>query len=319
MPERPLHLVSAAELQALLRQLQSDTVRPAEGIFGLRSVSWRVNREAALFLAAGRAALLQLAHPWVAAAIAEHSRTLKDPSGRFHQTFRTMFTLIFAPLENAIETSQRLYRRHSTIRGTLPEANGRFAEATPYEANELSALRWVYATLVDSALVAYELVLPKLSAADTEQYFQESKRTAAMFGISRDSLPQNWQEFRLYFDSILLSDELGVSTTARYLAQQLQEGAGLRVRTPLWYHALTISLLPTRLQQEFHFSFGGRERRAVSRSLRLLRSVYPHLPATFRFVGPYNEALSRLNGKPRPHLFVRLSNRIWIGQPSLIS
>jgi|HubBroStandDraft_6_1064221.scaffolds.fasta_scaffold475284_2 hypothetical protein len=32
-----------------------------------------MNREAILFLAAGRALLLQLAYPWIAAAVADHS------------------------------------------------------------------------------------------------------------------------------------------------------------------------------------------------------------------------------------------------------
>src|SRR3712207_7704222 len=42
-----------------------------------------------LFLGAGRALLLQLAHPWVAAGISQHSTTLADPIGRFHRTFTT--------------------------------------------------------------------------------------------------------------------------------------------------------------------------------------------------------------------------------------
>src|SRR3954451_2829453 len=66
-----------------------------DGIFGPRSAIWRVDREAATFLGAGRALLLQLAHPWIAAAIAQHSRTLSDPIGRFHRTFGTVFNLVF--------------------------------------------------------------------------------------------------------------------------------------------------------------------------------------------------------------------------------
>ena len=84
--------VSAADLEHLLSEVKRSAARATEGLFGPDSVSWKINREAGLFLAAGRATLLQLAHPWVAAAIAEHSRTLHDPIGRFHQTFRVMFT-----------------------------------------------------------------------------------------------------------------------------------------------------------------------------------------------------------------------------------
>src|SRR5208282_1576948 len=124
------------------------------------SVSWKINREAGLFLAAGRATLLQLAHPWVAAAIAEHSRTLHDPIGRFHQTFRIMFTVSFGSVEQAKAAARHLHLRHQGIHGTMPETVGAFAAGSPYEANELHALCWVYATLIDSSVMAYNLILP---------------------------------------------------------------------------------------------------------------------------------------------------------------
>ena len=69
-----------------------------------------------MFLGAGRALLLQLAHPWVAAAIAEHSRTFDDPIGRFHRTFGVVFSMVFGSLDQAIAAARRLHRRHAAIR-----------------------------------------------------------------------------------------------------------------------------------------------------------------------------------------------------------
>ena len=71
-----------------------------------------------------------------------------------------MFTMSFGSTEQAVAAARHLHRRHSGIRGQLPETAGQFAEGSAYEANDLAALRWVYATLMDSALLAYELVLP---------------------------------------------------------------------------------------------------------------------------------------------------------------
>src|SRR5271157_5827346 len=144
-------VVCTAELESLLDELKRSAAGDREGIFGPDSISWKINREAALFLAAGRAALLQLAHPWVAAAIAEHSRTLRDPIGRFHQTFRVMFTMVFGSTEQALAAARHLHRRHAGIRGKIPETTGRFANGSKYEANDVAALRWVFATLVESA------------------------------------------------------------------------------------------------------------------------------------------------------------------------
>src|SRR5271166_3734725 len=196
------HVVCTAELESLLDELKRQAAGDREGLFGANSVSWKINRESALFLAAGRAALLQLAHPWVAAAIAEHSRTLHDPIGRFHQTFRVMFTMSFGTTDQAVAAARHLHRRHTGIRGKMPEAVGPFAEGSAYEANEVGALRWVYATLVDSALLAYELVLPPLTPAEREQYYAESRATAALFGIPREELPGSWRDFSTYFESM---------------------------------------------------------------------------------------------------------------------
>ncbi len=316
--ERDPHFVSADELESLLAGLV-ETLPGRSHIFGPASVSWKVNRESALFLAAGRAALLQLAHPWVAAAIAQHSTTLHDPIGRFHHTFRVIFTMVFGRTEQAIAASRHLHRRHQTIRGTLPETTGKFVQGSAYEANEIDGLRWVYATLVDSALLAYELVLPALSEEERECYYQESLRTATLFGIGREYLPRDWGGFRKYMGSMLASDTLCVTSGARLMAHELQAGAGLKVAPPFWYRAFTVELLPARLREEIGFRYGDRERQATERALRRLRRIYPHLPATLRFVGPYNEAQALLKGNSGPSLLVRLSNKFWTGQASLLN
>src|SRR5215468_2975270 len=89
-PNVPL-LVSESDLERLLEFVRSHAAGPLEGVFGPRSITWRVSRESALFLGAGRALYLQLAHPWVASAVAQHSDGLTDPIGRFQRTFRIVF------------------------------------------------------------------------------------------------------------------------------------------------------------------------------------------------------------------------------------
>ncbi len=309
--------VSAGDLEAQLAELKRSRPHGSQSMFAPDSSSWKVNRESALFLAAARAALLQLAHPWVATAIAQHSRTLDDPLARFHQTFRVMFTMVFGTVEQALTEARHLHRLHQTIRGQLSHSFGRYRVGMPYEANEVSALLWVYATLVDSALLAYELLLPSLGNAEREQYYAESRQTAALFGLSRENLPPDGSSFRLYMTSALHSDTLGVGDATREMAHRLLDGAGLKVRPPLWYRALTTELLPPRFRAEFQLTYTERERRSAAAALRWLRRIYPHLPAAIRFVGPYNEVQSRLDGIHRPGLTVRVSNRFWIGQTSL--
>ncbi len=195
-------------------------VNRSHGFFGPGSVTWQVNRESAVFLGAGRAALLQLAHPWVAGALAQHSNLLNDAVGRFHSTFRVIYTMLFGtrgtgdarPRSNSIGSTR-------AIRGELPSGEH-------YEANEVAALRWVYATLVESAVMAYEFVLPPLTLSDRGQYYAESKRMAALFGISAEALPKDWTGFLQYTANMFDSPQLCVDAGALALGPQCAVGRG---------------------------------------------------------------------------------------------
>jgi uncharacterized protein (DUF2236 family) len=286
------------------------------GFFGPDSMVWRIDREAAVFLAAGRALLLQLAHPWVAAAIVDHSLSLADPIGRFHRTFGVVFAMVFGTTEGAVAAARSLYRRHAVINGSLSESVGRFPAGSAYRANDVAALRWVFATLVDSAIVAFELVNPTLSAAERERYYLEMRRFAAFYGIPQDALPESWPAFLDYFAAMIGSDVIAVGAAARAIAAELFAGAGTRLRSPFWYRAVTARLLPDRVRHEFGLSFGAAEQRAAERALTLLRVLYPWIPARLRHVAPYQEACNRLAGR-RPRISTKLLNRLWIGRSSM--
>src|SRR5262249_16474132 len=153
------YLVSESDLEATLDSVRARAAGSVEGIFGPASMTWRMDREAVVFLGAGRALLLQLAHPWIAAAIAEHSRTFADPIGRFHRPFGVVYTMVSGSLASALPAARRLHPRHATIFGRLPEEIGPFESGSLYRANEVAALRWVHATLVDTALIVHDLIL----------------------------------------------------------------------------------------------------------------------------------------------------------------
>lgn len=310
-------MVSEGDLSSALDIVRAEAAGPVEGIFGPASVTWRIDREAVLFLGAGRALLLQLAHPWVAAAIAEHSRTLLDPVGRFHRTFELMFTMVFGSRDGALTAAQRLYRRHTMISGVLPETVGPFAGGSSYRANDVAALRWVHATLVETSAMAYGLVLPPLSVEERERYWAESRLFAGLFGLKRSDLPADWAAFADYNAAMAQSDILTVSDAARELAGQIFAGARRWLRPPRWYLALSVGMLPERLRAGFGFDVNERDRKAADRALVWLRRVYPHLPSRLRYAGPYHEAQERLQGKLQPDLATRCSNRAWIGRPRL--
>lgn len=310
-------MVVEKDLEAALDLVRANVAGPVAGVFGPDTVTWRIDREAVIFLGAGRALLLQLAHPWVAAAIAEHSKTLADPIGRFHRTFDIVFAMVFGSLDRAMLSSRQLHRRHGMIVGEMPETIGPFAAGSRYCANDIPSLRWVHATLVETALMAHDLVLPPLGAAEREHYWAESRTFGALFGLTTDDLPADWSGFAAYTNAMVQSDTLTVSPAAREIAALIFGGARPWLRPPRWYRALTASLLPERLRAGFGFDLDERDKRAADNALKWIKRVYPKLPDRLRHVGPYQEAQARLRGEPRPDWMIRCLNRAWIGRPQM--
>jgi uncharacterized protein (DUF2236 family) len=58
------------------------------------SIIRRINDEPAIMLGAGRALLLQLAHPHVAAGVDEHSKFQRNPFKRLQGTLEAVYTMV---------------------------------------------------------------------------------------------------------------------------------------------------------------------------------------------------------------------------------
>jgi uncharacterized protein (DUF2236 family) len=314
-PDYPTY-VAPADSEALLADVAARVTNPNAGIFGPESLVWRINRESAVFLGAGRAALLQLAHPWVTAALVQHSNLLERPIARFHNTFRIVFTMVFGSLDQALAASRHLYHLHTQIRGELKKDTAGWKHGTHYEANEIHALRWVYATLIESAVIAYEFALGPLTAGEREQYYAKTKTLASLFGLPAAALPADWNAFLDYNREMHESMALGVSSEARHYATKLLAGAGSWIRPPFWYRALTTAWMPPRFREEFSLVFEAAEQGSAERAARRLPGIYRRLPAAIRFVGPWHEAQARIAHWP-PGPLTRLNNRFWIGEKVL--
>jgi uncharacterized protein (DUF2236 family) len=307
-------LVRNEDLECQLSLLQNADPDPLVGLFGPRSLLWRVNRESLMFLGAGRALLLQLSHPWIAAAIADHSNAVNDPLIRFHQTFSVMFSMLFGTVDQAFGAARKLHRRHAMVQGILAEPAGSFPAGTLYRANDRNVLQWVHSTLLETALLVYELALPPLIEEEREGFYKESCRFAGLFGLSSSSLPPDWTTFANYTEAMCHPDTLTVAAPARMLARQILDEKGRWPRPPGWYRAITAQLLPPRLREAFGLSYGGTEKGMAENALRWIRRIYPFLPYHVRYVGPYQEAEARLSGRTAPGLITQTLNQIWMGQ-----
>ncbi len=292
--------VSPEKFEAAIAELKRRVPSGRAGLYGPDSVTWRVNRESLIFLGAGRATLLQLGHPAVAQAIADHSRVTRDPLGRFRRTFAQVFPMVFGSLEEAISAARHVYRVHRRIQGRLPDG-------TPYAATDVDALVWVWATLTDTALLVYEKAVRPLTPAELRTYYAESRLSMLLFGVFPEELPASWSEFSDYF--VRRAAQLQVIPAARRLADELFDLSPVLRPLLRAYRRFSAALLPEPLARGFGYA---RDPAYAERVFRLARRVRPLLPPVLRYLPSYLEAQARLQGRPAGPL-VRQLKIWWVG------
>ena len=312
--------INETEFRGWVEHALHRSIKPVEGIYGPNSMMWQMNRETIGFFGGGRAALLQLAHPWVANAVDQHSATRDDPLGRFRRTFINVFTMIYGSTDQVMRVANSVHHIHQKISGALPEESGAFAKGSQYEANEVGAMMWVHATLWDTQVRMHELVFPALTRDEKERFYQETKLFAYLFGIPDDALPPDWGSFQEYMDRMYASDELVARRVGREMGDMIFNFNGPIKPALKWLKVMTAYMMPPRLRDEFGLPPDtALNRRIYDGGLAMVRTVYPLLPDRVRYVPSYHEALRRIGGKDNADLVTQGLNLAWLGQRELVS
>jgi uncharacterized protein (DUF2236 family) len=251
------------------------------GLYGPASEAWALNREAMLLLGAGpRALLLQLAHPQVAAGVADHSDFRADPWARLDGTLRSYLRIVYGTRTAARAEIRRLNALHATITGPT------------YRARDPELALWVHATLVDSTIVAADRWLVPLSTERRARYYAETIPIGRAFGIPADLLPADLEAFEAYVaGAISRGGPVHVGPLARELADivlhpPLGPVAPMLQGLPAWTYAWTlwpsVGLLPPSVRDGYGLRWGPIERAVAAWMVATWRLWRPILPAEFR-------------------------------------
>jgi uncharacterized protein (DUF2236 family) len=245
--------------------------RAAAGVPGAlplsrRSVSWRVNSEPAVFLGGGRALLMQVAHPAVGAGVAQHSSYAKDPWGRLLRTIDIMMKLGFGTPEVSAQQQRTLRAMHRRVEGVTDDG-------TPYRALDPQLLLWVWATLVDTSLLMYELVREPLTPEERTEFLLESTLVAEGCGVPPECCPTTWGDFEQYVER-MVNEELRVTDAARAVATAalVPPLPGVLARLSATPQQLaTVGLLPAALRRQFGYDWDRARQRRLDHLLALAR------------------------------------------------
>ena len=254
---------------------------------GPGSVSWKINREIIVVAGWGRAILLQLAHPLVAAGVDAHSTfrgSLKASFGRFCGTVGAMLSLTFGDEDEAISTAARINVIHDRVSGRLETPAGAFPAGASYSAHDAELLRWVHATLLDSIPLTYELLVGPLAADEKERYCVEGAVMEPLLEIPPGLLPRNVADLNAYITEVLGSDRIAVTDSSRALARALLFPPRWRFLWPAFrpVQLITIGLLPPDLREAYGFTWTARDARSLARWTIFLKLVLRLTPAFAR-------------------------------------
>jgi uncharacterized protein (DUF2236 family) len=233
-------------------------VRP--GLYSDTSTIRRVNRENVLpLLGGGRALLMQIAHPKVAAGVDEHSDFRAHPLRRLRRTLLLTMAIVFGDRETALAAARTVNQVHGRVRG-----NG-------YDATDPDLLLWVHATLVDTALITYEVFVQRLTPQEREDFYHEMKLLGEMLGVPRDRFPARLADFDAYLES-MIAGPVKVDARSLELARQV-----LRPKV-----RLLPGLLPPALRDQFQLPWSRGRQRAFRFAVRTLPRVVALTPPVLR-------------------------------------
>ena len=280
---------------------------PDPGLFGPDSEAWRLDREAMLLLGAGpRALLLQIAHPHVAAGVAEHSNFRADPWRRLDGTVRSYLRIVYGSTARARGEIRRLNELHRSIVGP------------GYAARDPELSLWVHATLVDSTIVSYDRWLEPMSRERQARYYRETLPIGRAFGIPAGLLPPDLDAFEAYTAAMLApSGPVHVTPVARELAgvilrPPLAPLAGLMppleavarpilrtvpVRAYSWSMWPALGLLPAGVREEYGLHWGPLEQVVSAWLVRSWRAWLPLIPTAWRWMPQARAAERRMAGR----------------------
>jgi uncharacterized protein (DUF2236 family) len=236
----------------------------------------------------GAAILMQLAHPQVAAGVAQHSRFLDTPMARFERlsrTIRVMQALNFGNPAEVARAARLVNTLHGRVNGTTESSTPGCPAGTPYNALDPSLLLWVLASLLYVLPRAYELFVGPLSAEEYDQFMIDARPLGILLGTPEELLPRNTSDLDHYLENMLASGDIAVGSTGRRLVQEIVRPAWPWFTRPMvWISALpAIGLLPPAIRRAYNLPWTRRHRLALHAIAWLCRRLLPLAPRRGRY------------------------------------
>jgi uncharacterized protein (DUF2236 family) len=258
-------------------------------LVGPSSVAWRFASDLRLYLVMLYPLLLQVAHPTVGAGVSDYSDFEHRPWDRLLHTLDWVTLLVYGG-HDAAAAGRHLRALHKNFTGTREDGR-------PYYALEPDAYAWVHATLIESYVAGHAQFGRPMTPDQAERFYREYRGLGRLVGVREGDLPEDWDDFRSYFERMSAQELVRTDAVARVLRtvrhparpplplpEPIWRVSSLPAQRALWLGG--IGLLGPGLRAQLRIEWSARDERAYQALGRITRAMTPALPKRLQVMGP---------------------------------
>lgn len=257
---------------------------------GPESLVWRYFGDNRMFLIGPRPAVLQNMLAELGQGVLDHSVFFADTAARVRRSLPPIFGTVYGADDD--NPGLRVRDFHTGIKGDMPDG-GR------YHALDPDTYFWAHATFVDQVLYFADTFVKRLTRAEREQIYAESKTWYRRYGVSDRVMPTDYTEFERYWNR-MLDEVLIAHKTASYGVGYVTKGFPCPKGMPpaLWRAIavvfnplaafLTTGGMPPSTRLQLGLPWTARQERRYQRFAAAWRSrpvnwIWEHLPMRLRY------------------------------------
>jgi uncharacterized protein (DUF2236 family) len=258
-----------------------------------QSLLWRYFGDNRMFLIGPRPGVLQLTLPELGQGVQDHSVFFADTAARIKRSLPPIFRTVYGAQDDHPGAQVRDFHHH--IKGTMPAAYG----GARYHALDPDTYFWAHATFLDQVFYFADTFVKRLTDAEKQRMYAESKTWYRRYGVSDRPMPDTYADFATYWQH-MLDDVVIAHPSATYSVGYVAKGFPRpRAVPPLLWKViapvfdlvaafLTTGGLPPRARAVLNLQWTATHERRYQRFAAFWRSrpvnwVWDRLPMALRY------------------------------------
>lgn len=173
---------------------------------GPDSLVWKYFGDNRMYLIGPRPAVLQNMLAQLGQGVLDHSVFFADTAARVKRSIPPIMTTVYGTDDDNPGTQVRDF--HKEIKGDMPDGSR-------YHALDPETYFWAHATFVEQVLYFADTFVKRLTDAEKEQIYLESKTWYRRYGVSDRPMPADYAEFERYWEK-MMNDIVVAHPTAKY-------------------------------------------------------------------------------------------------------